>query len=92
MLRRCRQQVGLTQTQLGQKLGLGQLLISRGEMGHRKIDIIELYDLCQAMNVSFVEFAQQLDKELNEWEPETDHADIFPEPERTRRPTLKKRP
>lgn len=61
-----------------------QLLISRSEMGHRKIDIIELRALCQGMNVLFVEFVQQLDTALNQWEQETDHADIFPEPERTR--------
>lgn len=46
-LRRARKEAGLSQTQVAAKLGLTQPLVSRLESGQRKIDPIELADLCR---------------------------------------------
>lgn len=91
LLRDARQKAGFNQSQLGEKVGLSQLLISRGELGDRKIDALELRDLCKAMGVSIVEFMRELDEQLSNLEQQP-HAESNPQPERTRRPALKKRP
>jgi len=46
-LRRAREEAGLSQSRVAQKLGLSQPLVSRIEAGERKIDPIELALLCR---------------------------------------------
>lgn len=101
LLRRARLDAGLSQTELGQRLGLSQLLISRGELGDRKIDTIELRAFCKAMGVSFCDFTRQLDDLLSEQERQPPNAPGTPppqaQPERTRlasprRPKLPAKP
>ncbi len=63
--------MGLRQDQLGERIGLSQLSVSRCENGDRKIDVLELRAMCRAIGVPFVEFMAQLDQSLNELEHAT---------------------
>ena len=78
---------GLSQEQLGEGAGLGQELVSRGERGQRKLDILDIRALCRAMDVDFVEFSARLHARLCDMEarPPGDERNLPPRrPERTR--------
>lgn len=49
---RARSAAGLTQGQLGELTGLGQPLVSRIEMGARKVDLVELIRIAAALEVT----------------------------------------
>lgn len=66
LLYRLRINAGLTQTQLADILKVPQSYISKVESGERRIDIIELREVCLALNSNIVEFTIMLEKELNE--------------------------
>ena len=46
----------MNQTKLGDILGKPQSFVSKYEGGERKLDYIELMEICQAFNLSMVEF------------------------------------
>jgi transcriptional regulator with XRE-family HTH domain len=47
-LREARKRSGLTQTQVGRKFGAHASFVSKIESGERRIDVVELADLCRA--------------------------------------------
>lgn len=49
-----------TQTQLALKLGVDQTIISKIETCERRLDVIELKNICTALNESFVDFVASL--------------------------------
>jgi len=90
-LRQIRINVGLTQGILATRLGQAQLIISRSELGLRKVDIIELRDCLRAMNVPFLEWMAELDAKLKPLETDDIAADGLrlppsgpPQPDRER--------
>ncbi|WP_259068913.1 helix-turn-helix domain-containing protein [Mucilaginibacter sp. X4EP1] len=66
LLYRLRINAGLTQKQLADLLNVPQSFISKIETGERRINLIELRELCKTLNSNLVEFAAMLEKELNE--------------------------
>ncbi len=64
VLRRARQEAGITQTQLAQMIGETQTFVSKCERGERRIDVIELRAFCQALGVSLKEFVSTLERAL----------------------------
>lgn len=58
LLRQSREAAGLTQEQLAEKLGQGQSFVSKFERGERRLDVVELNVICQAIGISLVEFVQ----------------------------------
>jgi transcriptional regulator with XRE-family HTH domain len=66
LLYRLRVNAGLTQKQLAEKLNSPQSYISKIESGERRIDLIELRELCKALNTNLIEFTTMLEQELNE--------------------------
>ena len=66
LLYRLRINAGLTQKQLADKLSTPQSYISKIESGERRIDLIELREVCKALNTNLVEFTTMLEEELNE--------------------------
>lgn len=46
-----RKSSGLTQTELGEKLGKDQSFVSLIENSQRRVDVLEFIALCRAMNV-----------------------------------------
>jgi transcriptional regulator with XRE-family HTH domain len=64
MLKKVRQEAGLTQAQLASKIGETQTFVSKCERGERRIDVIELQTFCQAFGVSLKQFASVLERAI----------------------------
>lgn len=64
LLRKRRETIGMTQIQLAEKLNISQAVVSKIETCERRLDLIELIDVCDAMNVSIVEFFNELNNKL----------------------------
>jgi transcriptional regulator with XRE-family HTH domain len=50
-LRDWREQAGLTQRQLAEKLGKPHSFVHKSEIGERRIDPLEFVDICKALNL-----------------------------------------
>lgn len=48
-----RQELGLTQRQLAERLGVIYSLIGKIETGDRRLDVLEFIDYCQALELEF---------------------------------------
>jgi len=57
-----REAAGLTQTDLGKRLGETQSFISKCERGERRLDVIELRMWCEALGLSLDKFVRDLEK------------------------------
>ncbi len=65
LLRTARQKSGLTQMQLGERLGQPQAIISKCERGERRLDVVELRAYCTALGISYLHLLEQLEQELS---------------------------
>jgi len=65
LLKRIRQDKGIRQIELAEKLGVPQSFISKYESGDRLLDILELRQVCQAVGISLQEFIRKLEDSLN---------------------------
>jgi transcriptional regulator with XRE-family HTH domain len=63
-LREARQKAGLTQVELGKRLGQPQAIVSKCERGERRMDVIELRQYCAALGLSYLKFLRQLENDL----------------------------
>lgn len=61
-LAQARQVRGITQTELAARLGRPQSYISKIERGERKIDLIELFELCEALELPPLELIAEVYK------------------------------
>lgn len=64
MLRQARLDAGVTQTELSRSLGRSQSFISDIERGVRRLDALELRDVCGLLGHSFPAFLAQLEAEI----------------------------
>ena len=64
MLREIRSEADMRQVDLAKKLGKPQPFVSRYESGERRLDILELREVCQAVGITLEEFAARLEQEL----------------------------
>jgi transcriptional regulator with XRE-family HTH domain len=64
LLRRVRADAGLTQTDVAQRLGQPQSFVSKYESGERRLDILELRQVCQAVGIPLHEFIRRLEEAL----------------------------
>jgi ribosome-binding protein aMBF1 (putative translation factor) len=62
VLRTFRREKGLNQVDIAKKLRKHQSYISKVESGERRLDFVELAQLCNAMGISIVDFAKAFDK------------------------------
>ena len=62
VLKKAREDAGLTQTQLAQRIGETQTFISKCERGERRVDVVELRTFCQAFGVSLKQFVSKLER------------------------------
>ena len=68
LLKEMRLEAGLRQVDLAERLHVPQSMISKYEVGERRVDLLELRDICAALGVSLVEFVRELEKRLGEGE------------------------
>jgi len=66
LFREMRVEAGLRQEDLAKLIEEDQSSISRYESGQRRVDVIELWRICQAMGCSFTDFTARLDGILSE--------------------------
>ena len=62
LLRRVRVEAKLTQAQLAKALGVTQARISKYEQGERRIDMLELKSICDAIKLPLTDFAQRFEE------------------------------
>lgn len=55
---------GVTQAQLAELLKVNQAFISKVETCERRLDIIELRNICQVLGISFVDFIAEVDRDI----------------------------
>lgn len=64
LLRGKREAIGMTQIQLAEKLNVSQTVVSKIETCERRLDVIELIDVCEAINISYLDFFNELNSKL----------------------------
>jgi ribosome-binding protein aMBF1 (putative translation factor) len=64
LLREMRLEAGLTQTELASRVEKDQAYVSRYESGQRRLDVLEVREICQAIGVTLEEFVKRLEKAL----------------------------
>ena len=68
LLRTKRLDKGITQEELASRLGVGQGIVSKIETHERRLDLIELREICLALGISFPEFVKEFDNNLTQEE------------------------
>ncbi len=64
LLRQVRAEAGLTQWDLAKKLNRPQSFVSKFESGERRLDILELREVCRALDIPVVDFLSRLEAQL----------------------------
>jgi transcriptional regulator with XRE-family HTH domain len=64
LLREAREQAGVTQVQLAEKLHQTQSFVSKIERGDRRLDIIQLRAICQVLGLTLPAFVERLEREI----------------------------
>lgn len=64
LLREARVAAGLHQAELAAKLHRPQSFVSKYERGERRLDLLELREVCAALNIPLVEFVKRLEESL----------------------------
>ena len=63
-LKKARKKSRLTQIELGKRLGTDQSYVSKIERLQRRLDIIELKLICEALHIDFPKFIRSFEKNL----------------------------
>ena len=66
LLRAVRQEAGMRQSDLAMVLGQPQSFVSKYESGERRLDVLELRQVCAAVGTTLAEFARRLDEALSD--------------------------
>jgi transcriptional regulator with XRE-family HTH domain len=66
LLRQVRIDAGFTQETLAEKLNVTQSWVSGCERGSRRLEILQIRRICNAIGMTLTEFAAMLDKALEE--------------------------
>lgn len=61
LLRDIRTEAGLRQVDLARKLGRPQSFVSKYESGERRLDLVELSEICDAVGIPLVELVRRFD-------------------------------
>jgi transcriptional regulator with XRE-family HTH domain len=62
LLRQVRLNAGLRQTDVAKRLREPQPFVSRYESGERRLDLLELREVCRAVGISLKDFVREFDK------------------------------
>lgn len=66
LLKGFRINANLKQSELAEILNQSQSFVSKYESGERRIDLLELWQICQALNITLSEFVAEFEQQLNE--------------------------
>lgn len=66
LLRQIRVDAGLRQTDLAKLLKQSQSFVSKYESGERRLDLLEIRQICEAVKLTLPEFINRLEGSLNE--------------------------
>lgn len=61
LLRQVRTEAGLRQVDLANKLHQPQSFVSKYEAGERRLDLLELNQVCKACGISLLQFVERFD-------------------------------
>ena len=61
LLRDIRAEAGIRQVELARRLGKPQSYISKYESGERRLDLVELHDICAAIGVSLADLVRRFE-------------------------------
>jgi transcriptional regulator with XRE-family HTH domain len=64
LLRELRKEAGLRQVDMAKALGKPQAFVSYYESGARRLDLLELRQVCQALGIPLTKFVQRFEKAL----------------------------
>jgi transcriptional regulator with XRE-family HTH domain len=64
LLRQLREEAGLVQTTLAERLGRNQTYVSNVELAIRRLDVVELRDYCVALDISLRHLIEQWEARL----------------------------
>jgi transcriptional regulator with XRE-family HTH domain len=64
LLRQVRREAGLRQVGLAERLDRPQSFVSNVEKGQRRVDVLELREICEACGTTLGEFVSRLEVEL----------------------------
>lgn len=64
LLRKRREESQITQEQLAKMLDVRQAVISKIENCERRLDIVELYEICNKLDISFIDFVKEINSML----------------------------
>lgn len=59
VLRRCRKQAGLTQTEVARHFGAHASFVSKIETGERRVDVVELAEFCRLYGVEITALLEE---------------------------------
>lgn len=64
MLRKRREDEGLTQSEVASRLEVPQSFVSKYELGERRLNLLELREVCAALNCTLPSLVNQLERIL----------------------------
>ncbi len=64
LLKKIREDAGVTQIQLAESLGVTQSYVSKIERGERMVDVVQLRTICIRLGTSLPKFANLLERQL----------------------------
>lgn len=64
LLKEIRVNSGLRQIDVAEALGIQQSMVSKYEVGERRLDILEIRNLCILFKIPLEDFVKELDKRL----------------------------
>jgi len=66
LLRQVRIERGLRQVDVAKRMRKAQSFVSNYESGERRLDLLEMYQLCDALDMPLTEFVTRFDRALHE--------------------------
>lgn len=66
LLRHLRKKADLRQQDVADLIGEPQSFVSKYESGERRLDVLELREVCQVLGISLAQFVAQLEKRLRD--------------------------
>jgi transcriptional regulator with XRE-family HTH domain len=64
LLRELRVEAGWTQTDLAARVEKDQTFVSKYESGERRLDVLEVREICEAIGITLEEFVKRLEAAL----------------------------